>query len=1013
MAHSILVTMSLVMCNGLALGAAADSAAGFGGQDLYLAAPSMTVCPQPMPGWAHAILLEGGASVQIGDNLLTSRNAVVWLEPQGTEQAGFGIGQAWCVRVYMEGDVSVQKGPKSKMTPVQHFMVEGAEALASQFLATGQVFATADTRTSITADYLADHELYNRGLKGVQQIPSGPALSAGSRVPTPEEVIAYPEVKPEKTLSGVSPAVAEQLRRPSKSAGSVSPEAPGFPVHLSAVWEPVPRIQKTPLPDGREAITASGRFYLWQKRSEASLIEFMADNLVIFFEKEQFVLESSKASGGGLGAGNVQAVYLSGNIVMTEGKRTTRADEVYYDFVHQRALVVNASMRIYDENRGLPVYLRASMLGRVSKDIFEARDVQLTSSEFYFPQISLNASKMVLLTGEALEARRRLTEEKDVAGQYEGHLEDVTARYGSTPFFKWPRMVTNFARPDIPLSRLSVGNDSDFGTTVETRWKMARLLGIKDPTWKDSQLAVDYFSDRGVGAGVENEYATDDSRGSLIGYVMTDRGEDDLGRTRKNIEPDNDVRGRFSFRHRQYLPDDWQLTVEVGYLSDRNFLESMYRNEFNTGKEEETLVHLKKIWDNQAFSILGKIRINDFETTTEELPSIEYHRTGQSFWDHRLTWYSDTQVARFRDRFDEDAVRGPQDTSDFYTFGTTRNEVDLPLMWETVKFVPFAAGSYGYEDNYGFDRDISGRVIESEDQPVLGETGVRASTIFWKDDPYYRSTLFDLKGMRHILTPYAETVLYEANDDAVDMRDVIHAGLLQRWQTHRGSEQNLRTLDWMRLDIETTWVDDEADDPIGKPRTYGPANFIYNDPSIPLLLRRDDNFFGQVRDTLNTEYTWRVSDTFTLLSDLNYDIDSGQLQQLDAGVSRYVYPNVSYYVGSRYLRPVIIPVDKNSDGVVDFYEKGSNSFVGAVTYRLSPRYVATFSQEYNFDYGKSIRSDLALVRQYHRMFYAMSFSLDESLDRSSVMFSIWPQGIKELAVGSRKYTALTGSRWED
>ena len=152
-----------------------------------------------------------------------------------------------------------------------------------------------------------------------------------------------------------------------------------------------------------------------------------------------------------------------------------------------------------------------------------------------------------------------------------------------------------------------------------------------------------------------------------------------------------------------------------------------------------------------------------------------------------------------------------------------------------------------------------------------------------------------------------------------------------------------------------------------------------------------------------------------MLSDFNYDIDDGHVQQFNIGVSRFVYPDISYYVGTRYLRPVIIPVDKDNDPTTppDYQEEGSNSFVTAITYRLSPRYVATFSQEYNFDFGEAIRSDLTVVRQYHRMFYAVSVSFDDSLDRNSLMFSIWPQGIKEMAVGSRSHAGLTGSQWED
>ena len=1023
MANSILALLSLVICSGFAAADPQRQGLSLAGQDLHIVAPTMMTCSDPMQDWSQAILLDGGVSIQVGDNLLSGRSAVIWLQPQGIEQATYGIGKAYLARVYVEGDVSVQRGKKSRATPIQHFVVEGAEVLVTQFRVTGEVFASADSQEQITAAYLADYEIYGRGLEAARQIPSGPAVRASAMVPNVADTIASPGSKlSNKPKKPSSVAIDKQLKQASSPKESSSAESE-FPVHLSALWEPIPQVRRTLMPDGQEVYTASGRFYIWQKRSDDQVIEFMADNLVVFSQPGRFSLQQQ--SGNQIGMGKIGSVYLSGNIVMTEGERTIRADEIYYDFVNQRALVANASLRMFDEDRGMPIYLRAKKLGQVSKDIFEAADVQLTSSEFYLPQMSLNASKMVLLTGEALEQHYRLKKRADTASEYEGRLVDVDARYGTVPFFSWSKMTTNFARPDLPLKRITAGHDDEFGTSVETTWHLARLLGLRDPKWLESELAMDYYSKRGVGVGVNAEYETDDARGSLVGYVMNDRGEDDLSRYRKDIDPDKDVRGRFSFRHRQYLPEDWQLTLETGYVSDRNFLEWKYRDEHFNDKGQETLIYLKRLRDNWAFSILGKVRINDFETVTEELPSVEYHLKGQSFWDHRLTFYSDTQVARFRERFDEDPpnpplVPNPQHTSDFYTYAFTRNEVDMPLAWETIKFVPFVAGSYSYEDNYGYQKELDGtQAVEGEDNVFLGEAGLRASTMFWKEDPFFRSAMWDLNGMRHIVTPYAEAVMYEANEDTADMRDALHLGLLQRWQTHRGSEENRRSLDWMRLDLETTWLSDDADssvspyeDTLGH-QTYGPAGFVYNDPSIPFLLRRNDNYYGMARDTLNGEYVWRVSDTFSLLSDFNYDIDDGHVQQLNVGVSRFVYPDISYYVGTRYLRPVIIPVDKNNDGTAEYNEEGSNSFVTAITYRLSPRYVATFSQEYNFDFGEAIRSDLTVVRQYHRMFYAVSVSFDDSLDRNAVMFSIWPQGVKELAVGSRSHAGLTGSHWED
>ena len=1032
MANSILLLVSLVICNGMAVDSSSVDPSALAGQDLHITAPIMTVCQQPEPSGLQVILLEGGTTVQIGDNLLNSQNTAIYLEPLASDMMGDKV--SYLARAYLEGQISIQKGPKAKTTSVRHFLVEGADVVMTQFLVTGEVFAVADSQQQITPEQLSANELYIRAAQSLLQLPTGPGIPESALVPdvrsiqdtigpSGRKMARSASRKLRTTLPGTESGLSSQQQDEDETKSK-------FPVHLSAVWEPIPHIEKKSMPDGQEVITASGRFYLWQKISEDTeelsddkMVEFLADKMVIFFEKDQFAIDQTQGTGSQIGTGDIQAVYLQGNIVMTEGERTTRADEIYYDFTNRQALVINASMRVFDEKRGLPIYLRAKMLGHVNENIYEAQDVQLTSSEFYFPQVSVNASKMLLLSDEAVE--QYLPEEgQDVASKYEARLYDVEAKYGDFTFFRWPKMVTNFKRPDIPLSKIRVGNDSEYGTSVETRWHLARLLGIKDPPWLESQLAVDYFSKRGAGVGVEAEYETDDMRGSLIGYVMNDRGTDDLGATdnRRNLDSKRDIRGRLGFRHRQYLPDDWQLTTELSYISDRNFLEWMYRDEFNTDKGQETLVYLKRLRDNWAFSILGKIRINDFETVTEELPSIEYHLKGQSFWNDRLTWYSDNQIANFRERFDDDGVRG---NSEFYMFALTRNEVDMPLMWETIKFVPYVAGTFSHEDGLGYYTDLSGNNVAREDQVLLGETGVRASTMFWKDDPYVRSALWDLSGLRHIVAPHVEAITYQSNDSSIDMRDVINVGVSQRWQTHRGSKENPRTLDWIRLDTEATWVTDDADSDIspmgsminpiygGTTQLYGPAAFVYNDPSIPLLLRRGNGYYGVVRDTINGEVVWRVSDTLSLLSDMNYDMNSGHVQQFDMGVSRYVYPDISYYLGTRYLRPLVVNVDENGDGINDVHEVGSHSFVGAITYRLTPRYVATFSQEYNFDYGRAVRSDLTIVRQYHRMFYGFSLSFDESLKRNAVMFSIWPQGVKDLAVGSRKYTGLTGAQRED
>jgi hypothetical protein len=94
------------------------------------------------------------------------------------------------------------------------------------------------------------------------------------------------------------------------------------------------------------------------------------------------------------------------------------------------------------------------------------------------------------------------------------------------------------------------------------------------------------------------------------------------------------------------------------------------------------------------------------------------------------------------------------------------------------------------------------------------------------------------------------------------------------------------------------------------------------------------------------------------------------------------------------------------DVVNGFGQVGTNALAFSAIYRLDPRYALVCSQEYDLDYGANLRSELTVLRQYHRMNYGLTFSLDESLGDTSVVFSLWPEGIQELVTGGGRYGGL-------
>lgn len=963
----------------------------FVGQDLHLR--GLELISHRLNSGEHTLVFGNGFSMSIGANQFSSGSAVVWLgglPPELVEKDRPG----YQAIVYLQGSISVKKGAVSKTTDLNQVALESGGAMVVWFSVNGEVLVTADKRDVADPQELP---LYKRAIDGLQAAGIGENIVRAAK---PAQVEPAP-VKPEPK-SG--PATARPP--PEKAAAETKEPQFRYPINLSPAGEARPKLESAKTPDGTDIATVIGRFYLWQKQDEkGGLLELQADYAVIFYSMEG--LGSNKAQPEEvLAAGAVRGIYLSGDVLMTKEQRTIRADELYYDFERKKAIVENAEMRNFSESEGIPIYIRAKEMRQVAENKFEAQDATVTTDEFHKQQISLEVSSISITDTTAADAQKGGA----TKSSYDAEMRDVRFNVYGMTLLRLPRLRSNLERPDTPLKSARVGHSSSWGYAAETRWYLARLLGLQEPEGTESTLAVDYYSKRGVGAGVDIEYAREDYFGRVLGYIINDSGEDRLGRhaTRRNLEPPQELRGRFLWQHRQFLPYNWQLTGEISYLSDLNFLESYYRNDYDLGKEQETLLHLKRIEDNWGLSFLAKVRINDFVNQLEELPTGEFHRTGQSFFNDRLTFYSDTQVSRFRQRYaSSTAAPGPEQ---FFSFATTRNEVDMPFSVGKLRVVPFVAGTVAYEDGMGFYRELDGGMGARENDVWYGETGVRVSSQpYWKVFPDARSRLWDIDQLRHVVRPYLTAVGYTQNESVIEQRDTLNVGLSQRLQTKRGTGGMRRTVDWMRLDTDVTWVNDSDDASAGADR------FLWNKPFIPMVNtstaaapqgdRRSMSMYGVRRNYIGADYIWRLSDTTAVLSDMNFDMQSGVVQQFDIGFSHMRWPDLSYYVGSRYLRRITI----NDPTTGMKLQEGSNAFVFAITYVLDPRYTVVFSQQIDFDYGATIGSEITLLRQYHRMYWGLTYSADESLDEQTIMFSVWPQGVSDLGIGGGRYRRIGGS----
>ncbi len=762
--------------------------------------------------------------------------------------------------------------------------------------------------------------------------------------------------------------------------------------------------------DDRKVITAIGGAYLSRGATDSQgFLEIRADSVVVFEPPSTLPEGSEEARQAGLGsdpaasapAGRrrgrnddpdrqtmagpfgevaVDGVYLEGDVLMSQGPVAVRASRLYYDFARERALILDAVVHAEIAGRDVPIYLRANEIRQLSTSQFSADNAVVSTSEFHTPHYHIGAGRVELINRTPPEP----TGDRGAIRAGSFRIHDATFNIEGRRVGWWPYAKGSIDTSETAIKSLRAGYSGDWGLELETDWHLFNVLGLERPDGFTSNLSIDYFSERGPAFGVDLDYERDTYFGLLKTYLLFDDDVDNLAQDRAD-PAQHDVRGRALIRHRHYLEDDWQLSLELSYISDGTFLEEFFEREFENEKEQETLIGLKKQRDNWAFTANYQTRILDFYTQTERLPDFAFHLAGQSIAD-KATWHSENRagIVRYRTahtrtfreflaalRDDRPVLR----SSGAVMRGDTRQEIGLPLDAGPLRLVPF----------------VTGRATAWDDSPdegnltrIFGSVGVRGSMYLWKSFPDVKSELFDIDGVRHIIKPdftaWASTSNVDSEeqflfDETVEGIDDVHGvavGVRQRWQTKRGAGDTRRTVDFLTLDMELGFFDDAP----GRSVTNGYTSFTRPENSI-------------ARNYFNAAIAWRVNDRTALLTELNYDLNDGEVDVFNLSLAVERSPRLSYLVGFRYID-----------------ETRSNLLAFDLNYRMSEKHILAVRELFDLERGRTHDFTIALIRKFPRWYGALSFELDDVEDDFGISVSIWPEGLPSAAIGSRRFTGL-------
>ncbi len=711
-------------------------------------------------------------------------------------------------------------------------------------------------------------------------------------------------------------------------------------------------------------------------------------------------------------------VYMEGNIVIRQNQSTITASHAFFDANSDRALLLNAELRAFVPTTGGYFRVRAERMRQLSRDRFHAQNAWATTSPYGEPGYRLQASDIFVEPGPSLFIGTDPLTGQQVMGQ-STWITGLNNQFvvGDTPLMYLPKISGPMEDPGIPIRRATLTQDRIFGLQVETVWdltrllgdkKQDRLLGLSKQKGLQWDLLADYKSKRGAGIGTHAELMGLNGLGTWQGngtlYFQNDKGQDNLGLDRRRLNPESDNRGEATWQHRQQLPGDALLFGEIGYLSDRNYLEQYHENRFDTDKDVETVLGIRQ--DRGAFSglIWGRADLNGFEATTDWLPRADVYSFSKPLLNGLLYWSMHSSAGYA----DMQRMQNPTDPGDPYTplglpymtdasgmVAMTRHELDAPFRLGPVNFEPFVMGEAAYWEE-GFTSQAVDR--------YLVNAGIRARLTASRIYPFVRSDVFNLNGLAHKHDTLLEYSLTNSSRGISDIPQYneIDENSQERFRTRYTTQifpgvipAEFNPRNYAIRAGAGLWASapyhELADDftalrigfrdrlqtkvgPAHAPRIRDWMVWEYGASYFP---RPDRDNFGTDFGLLYNHYRWNISDRTSILTDASLDLFDRAQNVWSVGVLSQRSLRGSVYLGFREV---------TAERYLD-----SQTAIGSYSYQMSPKWISTASVAFDTAVGESRGSSLTVSRIGLDWILHFGLGLDFSKDNVGFGISLEPR----------------------
>ncbi|MCH2201732.1 MAG: hypothetical protein MK102_07165 [Fuerstiella sp.] len=744
-----------------------------------------------------------------------------------------------------------------------------------------------------------------------------------------------------------------------------------------------------------------------------TVVDLSADRVVIWMEKPASDARDLKDGLPLLQAADTRfQVYLEGNIVVRHSRGTIEASRAFYDAGSGRILALNAELRAVVAESGQQIRIHAERLRQLAADRFHAQNAWTTTSPYGKPGYRLQSENIFVNPGPQTPwtGFNRITGESKSGSPLWVTAENSQLIVGEIPLLSVPRLTFPAEDPGIPLRRVSARQDRIFGFQINTVWDLTKIFPVTVPPRTEWDLLADYYTKRGPAIGSQWTYDFLNRMGQVTGegkaVYQRDRGRDVLSRDRRALTPKDEDRGQIIFRHRQRTGGGVTLFGEIGYLSDRNYLEQFSEIEFDEGKDVETIAGIRQDSGPFSSSLLIRPKLNPFETTTEWLPRGDIYSFSVPFLNDQAYWSSHSSVGYAH----LDPTSLPTDPADPFSptlLGTpyvrdadgivamSRHRIDVPFMLGPVNVNPWVMGEAAFW-NEGLVAGDIGR--------LTGNVGIRATLAATKVMPFVRSHLFNVNGLAHKSENIVE---YSYVDVSQNLGQIA-----QYNEIDENSQERLRNRAVMQIfpglvpaefdprfyairNGAGLWVSapyhelvedqqvvrlrwrNRLQTKVGPEHNPGIRDWMIWESGVSYFPDAGTDNFGEDFGLLFGNYRWNLNDRTSFLADGVWDFFTNRQNYWNVGVLNQRSTRGSVYLAYRHVE------------ARNFLD--SEIVTASYSYQISPKWISTAAVAYDVGQEESRGSSLTLSRVGLDFVFHMGFGIDTNKDNVGIAFSMEPR----------------------